>query len=341
MEEELEQEELPHVVPLGQQFKDARRAKGLEIDDIAATTRIPKRHLENLEAGNFAALPAPTYTMGFAKSYARELDMDVEQVSAQLREEMDGFAPRVEEQAGFEPVDPNRSMPKWLIWGALLALIAAIIFFIVYSERSLLGAERTEPPALSTIGPETEEASAETPPTGVTTAQRVMLMADSPVWVRITDGGETLVETELGPDNSYTVPLDATAPMLETVRPEALRILVGRDDAPQVGPDGERVAGISLLPPDLMRGPQAAAPTQAASQPAAAAPRSTRTARRASAPPQVETQRAAPAQPTPPPAAPATEAPAESEPAAPPAQTPRGDSGTASTESEPVEADDG
>lgn len=264
MEEELEQEELPHVVPLGQRFKDARRAKELEIDDIAATTRIPKRHLENLEAGNFAALPAPTYTMGFAKSYARQLDMDVEDVAAQLREEMEGFAPRVEEQAGFEPVDPNRSMPKWVIWGALLALIAAIVFFIVYSERSLLGAERAEPPALSTIGPEEEAAQDEQ--TGVSTARRVMLMADTPVWIRITDGGETLVETELGPDNSYTVPLDATAPMLETVRPEALRILVGRQDAPQVGPDGERIAGISLLPPDLLRGSQGSQDVQTASQ---------------------------------------------------------------------------
>lgn len=266
MDEEIEQEELPHVVPLGQRFKEARDAKELSVDDIAATTRIPKRHLLNLESGNFADLPAPTYTMGFAKSYARELGMDADEVATQLRDEYDGFAPRVEEQAGFEPVDPNRTMPRWLVWGALLALIAAIIAFIFYSERTLLGDADTEPPALSTIGPE-EEAAAEETPTGVQTAQRVMLMADSPVWVRITDGGETLVETELGPENSYTVPLNATAPVLETARPEGLRIVVGRDDAPQVGPDGERVTGVSLLPPDLLRGPRSQASAQNAPVP--------------------------------------------------------------------------
>ncbi|RZV47900.1 MAG: helix-turn-helix domain-containing protein, partial [Sphingomonadaceae bacterium] len=261
MDEEFEQEELPHVVPLGQRFKEAREAKELSIDDVAATTRIPKRHLNNLETGNYSELPAPTYSMGFAKNYARVLGMDVDEVSAQLREEMDGFAPRVEEPTGFEPVDPNRSMPRWLVWGAILALIAAIVFFVVYTERSLLGAQGAEPPTLSTIGPEEEEeGETDTAGSEVVTAQRVMLMADSPVWIRITDGSETLVETELGPNNSYTVPLDAAAPMLETARPEGLRILVGSNDAPQVGPDGERVSGVSLLPPDLLRGRQSGAP---------------------------------------------------------------------------------
>ena len=48
----------------------AREEKGLTLEDVAAQTRIPRRHLESLENSDWERLPAPTYTTGFAKSYA-------------------------------------------------------------------------------------------------------------------------------------------------------------------------------------------------------------------------------------------------------------------------------
>jgi hypothetical protein len=55
--------------------------------------------------------------------------------------------------------------------------------------------------------------------------------------------------------------------MLRTGKPEALRISVGTADAPPVGPAATTVRDVSLLGPDLMRGP-AAAPATAAPAPA-------------------------------------------------------------------------
>ncbi len=67
MDEELVETDVPSV---GERLRAAREEKGLSLEDIAAQTRIPRRHLESIEAGDWDRLPAPTYTIGFARSYA-------------------------------------------------------------------------------------------------------------------------------------------------------------------------------------------------------------------------------------------------------------------------------
>ncbi|MET0137909.1 MAG: helix-turn-helix transcriptional regulator, partial [Sphingobium sp.] len=53
------------------QMRAAREAAGLQLTEVAARTRVPLRHLEALERGDFAALPGITYCAGFTRAYAR------------------------------------------------------------------------------------------------------------------------------------------------------------------------------------------------------------------------------------------------------------------------------
>jgi hypothetical protein len=65
----------------------------------------------------------------------------------------------------------------------------------------------------------------------------------------------------LQPGQTYAVPSSAAAPVLKTGKPEALRISVGNQVAPTVGPAATTVANVSLLPADLMKSaPGPAAP---------------------------------------------------------------------------------
>lgn len=269
MSEELDtQDELPGMVPVGEKLRQARKAKGLEIEDIATKTRIPKRHLENLERAEWDKLPAPTYTMGFAKSYATEVGLDREEIAAELREQMAGLPPAPVED-GYEVADPARSFPRWLIWLALVALVVAAGWFIYSNERAL-GDDDGEDQELL-LDPAADEAAQ--------TAEQVLLTANRPVDVRITDGDTVLYEASLTPGQSYTVPADAAAPMLAVSDAGALRIAVGTADAPALGPDGQSLSNVSLLGPALLAGPAtatpppattAATPTPAASRPTAA-----------------------------------------------------------------------
>src|SRR5947208_12346765 len=75
---------------VGERLRAAREKAKLSLEDVAAQTRIPQRHLASIENAEWDNLPAPTYTIGFAKSYAGIVGLDRAEIGDQLREEMGG-----------------------------------------------------------------------------------------------------------------------------------------------------------------------------------------------------------------------------------------------------------
>lgn len=264
----------------GERLRQAREASGLTLEEIATTTRIPTRHLESLETGDFQRLPAPTYTIGFAKNFAAAVGLDRAEIGDQLRTEMGGSRPVTTTPEVFEPADPARAMPIWLIVAAIGALLLFALLYNWWSNRSLQPAE--------------EELAAEnvvaTAPPAAVAAQgqgAVVITATDAVWVEIKDGGVLLKQGELAAGETYAVPADALAPTLTTAKPEALRIAVGTTIAPIVGEPAKKVTA-SLKADDLLRPRPAAAtavPEPAAQRPQAPEPAVSRPRRSAPPPP--------------------------------------------------------
>ena len=73
---------------IGQRLREAREAKGLSLEQVAAETRIQERYLTVIEAGDFAALPSRTYAIGFTRTYARTLGLDEHEATDQVRAEL-------------------------------------------------------------------------------------------------------------------------------------------------------------------------------------------------------------------------------------------------------------
>jgi curved DNA-binding protein CbpA len=65
----------------GQTLREIRERKGIDLHNIALTTRIQIQHLENIENEDFNALPPETYVRGFVVSYAKTLNLDPGQVA--------------------------------------------------------------------------------------------------------------------------------------------------------------------------------------------------------------------------------------------------------------------
>ena len=265
----------PEVPPtVGERLRAAREKMKLSLEDVAAQTRIPQRHLASIETADWDSLPAPTYTIGFAKNYAGVVGLDRAEISDQLREEMGGQRFAATNADVFEPADPRRTMPKSLVIGAVLAAVLLIIVMSMLNRRSLEEPDQNAAINAAASAPATAPTTRQGPASPANASGPVVLTATGPAWVQVTDQGTTLFQGELQPGQAYTVPATATAPMLKAGKPEALKVTVGTTVVPQVGPAG-KVTTVSLLPADLLKAPAAAAPPPAPqpAAPSAAGPR--------------------------------------------------------------------
>jgi len=231
---------------VGDRLRAARIAKGLELADVAARTRIPLRHLEAIETANYAGLPSITYAMGFAKSYARAVEVDEVAIAKDLRAELSHVS---YERAPPTPVyvtgEPSRLPPSGLaVVGGLLALLVLIGVGVWYGTGLFRGeAPANDTTALIEPAPAPAPAPAEpaaaatpAPPTG----GQVTLTATDTVWVRVYDAtGQRLYEKEMMPGDRYDVPQDANNPMINVGRPDKLAITVNGTAIPPLG-TGER-----------------------------------------------------------------------------------------------------
>ncbi|MCE7798763.1 DUF4115 domain-containing protein [Sphingobium sufflavum] len=271
-----ETEGQPHeavaTVTASAQMRAAREAAGLPLEEVAARTRVPLRHLEALERGDFAALPGITYCAGFARAYARAVGLDEKALVAKVREEIDtaGDFSAADAYQIDEPTDPARVPPRSLAW------VAAIAGLMLVSGYGLWRMQINTPPG--------EEALTEAPvvaPRGVPQAQPapqpvttgpVVLTAVEDVWLRIYDAdGKSLLIKTLTKGESFTVPADANNPMILTGRPDALAVTVGGRAIPPLGTAERTISDVPISAAALLARGVAPAATPAA-VPATTAP---------------------------------------------------------------------
>jgi cytoskeleton protein RodZ len=251
----------PEVPTVGERLRAAREAKGLSLEDVAAQTRIPQRHLASIETAEWDSLPAPTYTTGFAKSYASAVGLDRVEIGNQLREEMGGQRFANTSSDVFEPADPARTMPKSLVIGAIVAVIVLIAVMSWLNKRALEQPQAANAPVVADNAAPAPQPATPPPPAQVRAQGPVVLAATAPVWLQVSEkGGASLFSGMLQPGQTYSVPATAAAPVLKTGKAEALKVTVGNSVAGPLGPPATTISNVSLLPADLLKAPAAAAP---------------------------------------------------------------------------------
>jgi DNA-binding transcriptional regulator YiaG len=65
----------------GELLRRVRESRNLTLPQLAERTRISSKHLENVEADRYTALPATVYLRGILMNIARELGLDPLRVS--------------------------------------------------------------------------------------------------------------------------------------------------------------------------------------------------------------------------------------------------------------------
>ena len=262
---------------IGAQLRAAREAKGLTLEQVAAETRIPQRHLLAMEADDFGKLPGRTYAVGFARTYAKALGLDHDDVAARVRLELDAQREEGYRPASFEPGDPARVPSRALGWFAgfaVLLLLAGGFFFF----RSIF-APAGELPALVQRQSEQRQAA---PHKAAAAAPQVAASASGPVvftalqpgiWVKIYDAsGKALLQKQMALGETFAVPADAQGPMLWTGRPDALAITVGGKPIPKLAEQEQVMKDVPVTAAALLARAQ---PSPNASPPSTAPPPTT------------------------------------------------------------------
>src|SRR5918998_6440011 len=71
---------------IGPVLEQARKERGLTLDDVEQATKIRKRYLAGLEREDYGVLPDAVYAQGFLKTYANYLGLDGEELARELRD---------------------------------------------------------------------------------------------------------------------------------------------------------------------------------------------------------------------------------------------------------------
>ncbi len=242
----------------GVQLRDAREKAGLSVAEVAARTRIPQRHLEAIERDDFVALPSTTYSVGFARAFARTVGADEVAIAAAVRAQLEQSGRERHAYQAFEPADPARVPPRSLAWTAAIVALLILAGYGIW-RASWSGSDDALPPvaAAPTATPQPTRGPT---PAAAPASGTVVLTATDEVWIKVTDAsGKSLVQKALKAGESYQVPGDAQEPKLTFSRPEVLTVTVGGTAVPPLGPPAKLVKN-ALLTPEGLRA-RASAPT--------------------------------------------------------------------------------
>lgn len=251
------------ITRTGDRLRLAREAAGLSLADVATRTRITQRHLAAIEKSDYSELPGRTYATGFARAYARAVDLPEAEIGASVRRELeeDAYGSRPLYEA-YEPTDPARLPTARLTW--TLVVIALILvsaygvwrFLSVEPDEALIAAQNRA--ADESEAPQGEVAATPANKTGTASAVAanapVVLTGLSEVWIGFDDAkGKTENWRTLDAGETYQVPPDYIEQFtLRTSIPQALKVTVGGRDVGSIGPADTLVKGISLKPADLV-----------------------------------------------------------------------------------------
>lgn len=251
----------------GAKLRAAREAQGLSLQDVATRTRIAVRQLDAVERDDYTALPGIPYAVGFARAYARAVDLDEVTIAAEVRHGVHNSDIGANRYEAFEPADPARVPSRTLAWTAALIVVVLIAGFTIWRTQLLT------PPTAEEIAQEEAQPVAARPagvPPVPPAAQPVVFTAVDDVWLRIYDeAGERLKDGLMKKGEIFTLPYEAKGPMILTGRPQALAVTVGGKPVAPLGAPDRTIADVPVSATALLaRGAAAPAADAPARTPA-------------------------------------------------------------------------
>jgi len=214
----------PSSEPFGKVLVGARVARGMTLQQVSASTKIPVSKLQAIERDEIESLPGGIFTRGFVRSYAEAVGLDPQETLAQFEarfpeeSSVATLHATIEGRANEEFVKRQRTA-KVLFWSALLAVPLVVWLLAVVMQDTRSPAEPAEavavevepagalesqvpppPAAVAPVPPPNETAVRSDPPRPVATDVGQLTMEISPTadcWVQASADGATVISRVL------------------------------------------------------------------------------------------------------------------------------------------------
>ncbi len=156
LQAKLEKEKETIVLPskketIGDILKNKRLETGKTVDEISDYLRIKSQYLSDLEENRFNNLPGSAYVIGFIKSYASYLGLDVNDVIIQYKQETGVFA-----QNSQNFIEDENTLIKDPVITSNHIIIAGVVVFFGIIFVSFLSSKKSETQPISVKSQETE-----------------------------------------------------------------------------------------------------------------------------------------------------------------------------------------
>lgn len=221
----------PHseLASFGEELRREREIRGISLKEIADATKISKRFLEAIERNDHRTLPAPVFTRGFVREYAKYLGLNTDEIVNRYNFAAAGDD-RIEKSAHLErlvapPPPPLREkqfrpkgIPAWyaridrnvIVTVIIVAALGVLGYWAIRHKREANAArEETPPPVTASHAPAKPAVppaavTASAPPataSSTTTANddtlRLVIDAAGSSWVILEADGKTVFNDEI------------------------------------------------------------------------------------------------------------------------------------------------
>jgi len=136
---------------IGNYLRREREVRGIALDEVADTTRIPVRQLERLEGDRIAELPGEVFVKGYLRAYARAVGLRQDEVLARYAN-MQRYKDVAPVPVRVSNVPPERSKR----FGLAIALVVFAILATLAMSFLLRPRTQERPEQLSGVSPALE-----------------------------------------------------------------------------------------------------------------------------------------------------------------------------------------
>jgi cytoskeletal protein RodZ len=214
------------LASFGEELRREREIRGISVKEIADATKISRRFLEAIERNDHKTLPAPVFTRGFVREYARYLGLNADEIVNRYNFAAVGDD-RIEKSDHLErlttpqtPTPPSKkSIPRArvdanvVIIALIVAALGGLSWWAIRHKRaeaetqhaadSTAVAAPAPPPASTTSATEPAPTSTAAPADSDTLRLQVEVSDNS--WVVLEADGKTVINDEMHRGDRRTV----------------------------------------------------------------------------------------------------------------------------------------